>query len=190
MAINPTLRAECEGVLPSLERAKEPASQEEILSVLVRHAPHYGVTAKGPSEWGALFGAYLDALDGLPVQAVEEGFVRWNRGEGHKDIRMAGFFPKAPQLYLLAEAARSALYMAAYRAKKALEYQEARPQVWTAERRAEERRKAIAAGVLKPDGSLNLPAPKSMPFPRAPGRTPHQMAAEMRQMADAVGDVI
>lgn len=183
IATNPTLRAECARALPMLEGAKRPAEPEEVMAILVKHAPHYGVHAKGPSEWAALFSSYLTALEGLPAQAIEDGFLRWNRGEGHNDIRMAGFYPKAPQLCILAEKAKVSLYMAAYRARKALEYVEAQPKPQpTPEER--ERVKAQLRDLASQLGG------RSVPSAAPPRHTPQQMAEELRAKADAVGHVI
>lgn len=181
IAINPTLRRQCEEMLPQLERAKEVATEEEILMLLVRHAPAYGVHAKSPGEWSALFDSYLNILNGLPLYAIEDAFLRWGRGEGHKDVRMAGFYPKAPQLFLLAEKGKAEVWTAAYRARKALEHVEKTGVEWTPERKAEERQKMIDAGYLNADGSPNLSlGPKGMPEPHRPRLSPQELAAQLR----------
>lgn len=190
IAINKTLRAETERLLPALERAREAAPEAEILGILVRHAPHFGISAKMAGEWGSFFGIYLDALAGLSAYAIEDAFVRWNRGEGHADIRMAGFYPKAPQLYLLATTARNELATAVYRAKRAMEYVEnqAPRDIPPAEqKKVAEDFKALAAQ-LHPRRIPDQLAP-------APRMSPQQMADQLRAMADRrpaddVGDVI
>lgn len=184
IAINKTLRAECERILPVIERAKEPAEPEDILGILVRHAPAYGVHAKGPEEWAALFGSYLDALDGLSAYAVEDAFLRWNRGEGHKDLAMSGFYPKPPQLVQLAQAARQELYSACYRGRKALEYDDrpAGAQIPAEDRaRMAEDMKALAASMRR-----------EVPLAPRPTVTPQQAAQRAREaaVADEVGDVV
>lgn len=172
IAINKTLRAECERLLPMIERAKEPACEEDILSILVRHAPHYGVQAKSGEEWAALFGAYLDALRGLSAYAIEDGFVRWNRGEGHADLRMAGFYPKSGQLFILATAGRNELATAAYRAKRAMEYVEEKlPRQMT-----EEERRANTAAIQR----LMAEPAKKLP-PQPPGVSLKDWAAQCRE---------
>jgi hypothetical protein len=162
-----------------------PADPEEILGVLVRHAPAYGVHAKGPEEWAALFGSYLDALDGLSVYAIEDAFLRWNRGEGHKDLAMSGFYPKPPQLFQLAQPAKLALYGAAYRARKALEYEEPR-------RRADvsqDQRAKIAEEMRALAASMRTGS--AMPTAPRPAMTRQQVAESLRTAAlDEVGDVI
>lgn len=184
LAINPTLRKEVERALPVIERAKEPAEPEDILGILVRHAPAYGVHAKGPEEWAALFGSYLDALDGLSAYAVEDAFLRWNRGEGHKDLAMSGFYPKPPQLVQLAQAARQELYSACYRGRKALEYDD-RPagvQIPPEDRaRMAEEMRALAASMRR-----------EVPVATRPASTPQQAAQRARDAAhaDEVGDIV
>ena len=183
IAINKTLRAECERILPVIERAKEPAEPEDILGILVRHAPAYGVHAKGPEEWAALFGSYLDALDGLSAYAVEDAFLRWNRGEGHKDLAMSGFYPKPPQLVQLAQAARQELYSAAYRGRKALEYVD-RP---AAAQIPSEDRARMAAEMRALADRMR----REVPTAPAPSMSRQQVAESLRSAAPAdVGDVI
>jgi hypothetical protein len=188
IAINPTLRAETERLLPVLEAMKAPAADEEMMQILIRHAPAYGVHAKNAAEWSMLFGTYLDALAGLPAYAIEDAFLRWNRGEGHADIRMAGFYPKAPQLVILAQAGKAELYTAAWRARRALEYVEKKlpHPISEDERKANsERLKALADTLAGGGRSVASAAP-------APGLTRHQMAERIRAAATPgdVGDVI
>lgn len=197
IAINRTLRAEAERMLPMIVRCAERAEPEEIMRILVREAPAYGVTAKSAAEWSALFESYLTALDGLPALAIEDAFVRWNRGEGMRDIGMAGWYPKAPQLYMLAETTKRELHMAAYRARRALEYVEEKGLDWTEDRKKAERQKAIDAGYLNADGTFNF-TPKTKGFHHLvdhPSISPQQMAANLRASAgtpkdDDPGDVI
>lgn len=188
IAINRTLRAEAERLLPVLEAAKAPASEEETLAILVRHAPHYGITAKVAGEWGAFFGSYLDALSGLSAYMIEDAFVRWNRGEGG-DIRTSGFYPKSGQLYLLATAARTELSMAVYRAKRAMEYVEKQ----APRKISEEERKRVAAEFAQLAQSMGRG--HGMPTEPRPRFTPQQVAQQLRAAApvaraDDVGDVI
>lgn len=187
IAINKTLRAEAERLLPTLAKLREPAEQEEILAVLVRHAPHYGVQAKSGAEWAALFGAYLDALNGLSVYEIEDAFVRWNRGEAG-DLRMVGFYPKSGQLHLLAQKAKHELAMAAYRARLAAEYVEKqlKPPP-TPEEKAErgEQLRDLLKDLQRRQGANPLADP-------TPSRTREQVSNELRAMApkDDVGDVL
>lgn len=188
--MNPTLRSETEVLLPLLEAASRPAAEPEILEILVRHAAHYGITQKMAGEWGAFFGAYLDTLDGLSAHAIEDGFLRWNRGEGHKDIRMAGFYPKAPQLYLLATIGAEALGKALYRSKMALGLTKIREVDQPSPRVTPEERKKIGEDFRALAKMIGVTGPKTADAPRAPGQTKSQMAEQLRQHADDVGDVV
>lgn len=186
IAINKTMRAEAERLLPVIEQAKESAAPEELMAILVRHAPAFGVQAKSAGEWASLFGVYLDALDGLPAQALEDAFLRWNRGEiyGLGSGRHA-FYPKPAELYKLADASKRELIMAAYRARRAFEYVEKEGVDWTPERKAAERQKAIDLGYLNPDGSVKWSAPKGVSDVVArPSVSPQEMAEQLRRRAD------
>lgn len=189
--MNATLRAEAERLLPVLEHAKEAADERDILRVLISQAPAYGVKPAAGEEWATLFASYLDALEGMPLWAVEEAFVRWNRGEGDPKAAEWGIYPKPPQLALIAKAAKAALWTQAYRVRRAVEYVESNP-VWTPERKRQEREKAIAMGFLTPDGkAVPLPAAKGIPpAPQRPRMSQHEMAAQLRARADDVGEVI
>ena len=179
IALNATLRSECERVLPSLDAAKSPATPAEILEVIVRKMPAYGVTAKHANEWGVTFESYLTALDGFPLYAVEDAFARWDRGEGTKTIEAAGFPPRPPQVALLAQEGKREIFTAAYRARKALLQVEKRGVEWTAERKREERQKMIDQGLLTPEGKPNFTV-GAKPMPNVPRRDPHEVAEQLR----------
>jgi hypothetical protein len=191
IAINATLRAEAERLLPQLEAAKAPATEEELLEILVRHAPQYGITAKMAGEWGAFFGAYLDALHGLSPYAVEEAFVRWNRGESPAGQAWKDFYPRSAQLVLLAQEARAEIACAAYRAKRAMEYVEKQ----TPRQISDEERRKVAEDFKK---LAAMTAPRRMPVAPPPPRwTQAEAAARILRAAatsappaDDVGDVI
>lgn len=171
-----------------LEAAKAPAPEAQLLGILIRQAPAYGVHAKSDGEWAALFASYLDALEGMPPWAVEEAFVRWARGEGHANSAMAGFYPKPPQVAMLAQAAKRDLVMAAYRARKALEYVEDHvPRITPAER---VERGAQLRDLLADLDRTKKPNPLEDTRPRL---TPAQVAANLRASVEPkseVGDVI
>lgn len=190
IAVNPTLRSEVEVLLPLLEGASRPATEPEILEILVRHAAHYGITQKMAGEWGAFFAAYLDTLDGISAHAIEDGFLRWNRGEGHKDIRMAGFYPKAPQLFLLARVGAEVLAKAVYRSKMALGLTKIRDVEQPRPRITEEERKKIAEDFRALAKNLGVTGAPKPPDAFSPRPSPQQMAEKLRAHADEVGDVI
>lgn len=173
IAINPVLRAEAERLLPRLEEAKVPATREEIVSVVMREMPAWGVSTKHAGELGVTFASYADALEGLSVYAIEEGVARWNRGEGHKDLAMGGFPPRPPQLFALASEGKRELYMAAYRAKLALEYAEdITPRQIDPEQAAK-----VAADFRDLAASLKA---KPMPEAPRPHMSQHAMAEQLR----------
>lgn len=194
IAINPKLRQEASEIGPILEAAKRQADRDEIITVIMREMPAWGVGQKAAAEWGVTYASYADALEGLSRYAIEEGVVRWNRGEGHTTLGQGGFPPRPAQLAFLAKEAQQELHMAAYRVKKALEYVETKSVEWTDERRAAEKQKAIEMGILKPDGSLNFEI-KARSMAELPGRptvSKHDLADQLRRAAEAtdVGDVI
>lgn len=174
IAINPTLRAEAERLLPRLEEAKVPASRDEIIGIVMREMPAWGVSTKHAGELGVTFASYADTLEGLSAYAVEEGIARWNRGEGHKDLAMGGFPPRPAQLFALASEGKRELYMAAYRAKLALEYAEdITPRQIDPEQAAK-----VAADFRDLAASLKA---KPMPEAPRPHMSQHAMAEQLRR---------
>lgn len=170
-------------MLPALERAKVKAQDGEILRVLIRHAPTYAITVKHDGEWAEMFGVYLDALEGFSVHAIEDAFLRWNRGEDMKDPAMGQFFPKPAQLVHLANKAKSEVWMAAYRAKKALEHVE----ITQPREIPEEERQAVAAGLRELADTFKL---KELPEAAKPRMTPGEVAARLRAMDAPDEDVV
>lgn len=172
ITLNPKLRAECQEILPALQGAKAPAAEAEVLEILVRNAPTYGITAPGVGGWMVFFGAYLDALEGLPAYAIEDAFLRWNRGEGHANLQMASFYPKPGQLFTLAQKGKAELWLAAYRAEKALAYAEEKAKP------PPEVRKEV--GSKLGDLLAELKGARRMPDPFRPTLSPQQMAEKIR----------
>jgi hypothetical protein len=204
IAINPTLRAEAERLLPRLEEAKAPASRDEVISVIMREMPAWGVSQKHAGEFGVTYASYADALEGLSLYAIEEGVARWNKAEGHEDLKMGGFPPRPAQLFALANEGKLELYMAAYRAKLALEYVERQaPLPKSAEEQAANAAKikemmAAPARKFPPqppgvtlrdwvqhckDNDLYEDSAPSTPLQRP--RSPHEVAEELRAHAEA-----
>lgn len=182
IALNATLRAECQAALPALAAAKEPATEVEALEVISRRMVAYGVTTNLAFSHGVTWDSYVTALEGVPLHAIEDAFDRWDRGEGVKDIEAAGFPPRPPQIALLAIKAKQDIYTAVYRARKALEHVEKRGIEWTAERKAAERQKMIEAGYLNPDGTPNMSLKaRGMPKAPKPSRSQHEIAEELRR---------
>lgn len=177
IAINPTLRDQARAMLPALEAAKAKAEDVDLLRVLIRHAPTYALTARHDGEWAEMFGVYLDALEGFSVHAVEDAFVRWNRGEDMKDPHMGQFFPKPAQLVHLANKAKTEVWMAAYRARKALEGAERSE---TPKPTLEERQ-AVGEQLAALAGSLTV---KPLPDYVKPRLTPQQVAQRIRDLGE------
>lgn len=175
IAVNPTLRTQAEQMLPALLAAKEPAPDEQIMGILIRHAPTYAVQARSDGEYAELFGVYLDALSGFSAHQIEDAFLRWNRGEDMKDPAMGQFFPKPAQLVHLANKAKAEVWMAAYRAQKALEHVEQQPREIPPEEKA-----AVAAGLRDLAATF---APKALPEDMRPRLSPQQVAAKLRSMS-------
>lgn len=187
IALNATLRAECQRVLPVLENAKVPATDAEALEIIARRMVAYGITANAAYSHGVTWESYLSALEGLPPHAIEDAFDRWGRGEGVKDVVAAGFPPRPPQLALLAQTAKREVFSAVYRARKALEHVEKTGVEWTPERKRIEREKMIAAGYLNQDGSPNMGDLKlrGMPEHERPRQSSQEAAEAIRRSAEA-----
>lgn len=188
IAINPKLRDECRQILPELQQRHEPAGPEGLMVILIRNAAAFGLAGKKPGEWATLFSTYLEVLEVLSAEALDDAFLRWGRCEMYpKEPGRHAFYPRAPELFHLAQKSRLELGSAIWRAKKALEWVDKLPRPEpTKEERAARRQDLIAQGILKPDGSVNMDV-KAVP-PRPPnsvisGQTPQQMAERIRAAA-------
>lgn len=206
IAINPTLRAEADRLLPVLENLKAPATREQIIVMIAREMPAWGVPARTAEMNGVTYVSYAEALEGYSGYCVAEAIAQWNSGEHQESLKEAGFPPRPAQLAMLAQAAKSELYMAAYRAKLALQYVE------------KELPRPISDEERKDVGSMfkelaAAPRPKIPPQPpgismvdwvrkcreegivddpgtvyRAPGQSPAEMADSLRAAAAADED--
>lgn len=186
IAASPALRQEAQDLAMHLEARKRPATREQIVAAVAGQMPAWGVSAKAAEVWNLTYGSYADALEGMPLYAVQEAIIRWNRGKAVKDIAAAGFPPRPAQLVTLAEEAKRELVMAAYRIGLILK---AAPQAeaWTPERKAAERQKMIDQGLLSPDGKPNFSI-GAKSIPTAPRADQHAMAERLRAAAsDARG---
>lgn len=183
IALNAKFRAEVGELYPALEAWAGPAPPDLLLELLIFKTPSFGLAPlSGPSEWRAFFASYLEALAVLPLEAVAVAFTRWSRGEffkAEKDKGQAAFYPKAVQLFELAQPTYLELRAALYRAKKAITHVEKLPPP-----RSERMSKAemIAAGILDANGRAILPPPRGI-APTPPARAPEthaQMAERLR----------
>lgn len=158
-----------------------PSSPVEILKVLIELGPTYGIRDLSDGEYDQLFATYIRALAPLPLEAIREGIVVWSR-DGN------GYFPKPEQIFQRAEPFAHPLRVAAWRAKKALSWAEDNPPPKTEAERKADRQKAIDAGILNADGTVNLtfkPLVESRPR-----ETPHQAAERLRRIADGVDRIV
>lgn len=181
---NPSLRREASEIVAHLESRKRPASRDEIIAQVARHMPAWGVAPKTAEVWGVTYSSYADALAGMPLYAIEQAIIRWNRGDGQKDSAAGGFPPRPAQLFKLADEAKRELHMAAYRAKLVLrDSQGAYGEEWTPERKKAERQKMIDQGLLTKDGKPNF-AIGGKGIPSIPRKeSPQELAAQLRASA-------
>jgi hypothetical protein len=183
--LNQTLRDELRRVLPVLQERCRPATQVETLKVLVENAPALGIPDRRPEEWATLFRSYMAALDGLTVEALEDAFVRWNRGEAYpEEPKRHAFYPKPAEIFLLAQRSRLELAAAAWRGKKALENADREAPQVSPEEKVRQRQELIDKGYLTAEGRIVL-QPKEMPkeAPRV-SETRQQMVDRLRQAAE------
>jgi hypothetical protein len=179
IARNPTMLDEAKAAAPRLAARTRPGGAEAVLAALVPLKTVYGLGDKSEGEWVAFWGAYVDALEVLPAEAIVEAIVIYNRQGAH--------FPKPGELFKIADVAAKNLHIAAYRAKKAADYRERHAPAPSAEDRAKV--KALLDELRGPDGSIRL-GMKAMPRAAgpAPGLTRQGMADKLRRQADQDAD--
>ncbi len=177
IAINPTLRAETEELLPVLHERSAP-DRDGLLHLLIAKVETYPGPTRAYSGWAITFGAYLDKLADLPLAAVVDSFDRWARKELHKDPARHEFYPKPDELAVLAGPLTLELKTALYRARKALEHATATgPKESTPESRAEVARMAQeASAALKASSSRAMP---HAPVPAKPDAPMTPLAREL-----------
>lgn len=192
---SPALRDEAIALLPALDAAKAPVSREAFALIMTKQRVVFGIGDREAGEWTLVLEGFYGVLQEFSAGAIEEAFIRWNRGEGNAKPGLGAFFPQPSQLYPLAKKAKNEVWVAAYRARKALEGTQPSRTGLTAEQRAQERQKLIDAGHLRPDGTFNTDfGLKTMAQPSRPQKSPQQMARELREVAarraSDIGDVI
>jgi hypothetical protein len=177
---NVALREEAARILPSLEGAKEPTTREEFARTMAAQKLVYGIGEMAPEAWITSMEIYFEALKDFSAEALRDAFLRWGRGEDMKDSAMAQFFPKPAQLVMLARKSKAEIYVAAYRARKALDQVEREGPAWTPERKRQERQKMIEQGLLTPDGKPNFTI-GAKSIPAAPRVSQHELADRLRR---------
>jgi len=125
IAKTPALRAEANAIVAELEAAKEKVDRVDFVRTMGRQKIVFGLGSWSATEWSQALSIYFDALADFSAVAIEEAFSRWHRGEGMSDPGMAQFFPKPAQLVALATKARAEIWVAAHRARQAVEHREA-----------------------------------------------------------------
>lgn len=98
-----------------LQRHVEPCGAKWVAAELGPLLTLYGVPEKSEAEARTFWGFYIDALGGLPREAVRAGI-----GEYVRDPK-SEFFPKPGPLKAICERHAIPLRMAANRAQRALE---------------------------------------------------------------------
>ncbi len=158
IAVNPTLRAEAERVLPAVTAALAPNDSDDLAVILAKARPSYGIGAMSDAEWRERVLPYLRALDGLPLGCIRRAFVMWDRCELYPDEpKRQAFYPQPAELFTLATRARNSLGQAQHRIRKALAHVERHEgPKHTPEEIAARLADDIASGVRNPDGSLNM----------------------------------
>jgi hypothetical protein len=115
LAEDPDARAELVVVNAALQRHVEPCGPKVIAAALGPLLTLYGVADKSEAENRTFWGFYIDALGGLPAEAVRAGVAEYV-----SDAK-SEFFPKPGPLKAICERHAIPLRMAANRAQKALE---------------------------------------------------------------------
>ena len=187
IALRPVLREEAERILPVLNQRLQKSDKAEMVKVLTRHALIFGIGDRQPEEWRTLFEVYHDILQQFSLPILEEAFRRWNKCELYpKDPGRHAFFPKPAELFSLGEAYATEIRTAAWRAKKALEWAEAKAPVVI----SDEERALVKAGLQ--ELARSLPAKAGMPMTPRPPRSPQEVAQRLREAAgaDSIGDVV
>lgn len=109
-AIQGELRVAC----VALQRHAEPCGAKAVVATLGPLLSLYGVADKSENEAKAFWGFYIDALSGLPAEALRAGVAEYVADAKSE------FFPRPGPLKALCERHAIPLRMAANRAQKAL----------------------------------------------------------------------
>lgn len=168
IAMNPTLRGECDRVSVMLAKAMVGAGPAEAERVVGRAALDYEIG--GDQE---LFTPYGILLSTYSADSIRDALRLWKSGHGMRE-GMNAFFPRPEQLVPLAEISKVLWGSALYRARKALEKASAdTPRPKSPEDMRQIRRMLEEFRV----------SPKHIPEPKRPRETPQQVAERLRARA-------
>lgn len=109
------IRGELELVGRQLAKHVEPCGPKVVAATLGPLLTLYGVADKSEAENKTFWGFYIDAIGGLPAEAVRAGVAEYVSGAESE------FFPKPGPLKALCERHAIPIRMAENRARKALE---------------------------------------------------------------------
>lgn len=115
LAESPDAMRELVAVNADLQRHVEPCGASFVVRTLAPLLTLYGVSEKSEGEAKAFWGFYIDALSGLPREAITAGVAEYV-----SDAR-SEFFPRPGPLKAICDRHAIPLRMAANRAAKALE---------------------------------------------------------------------
>lgn len=114
LAADPVARAELVVVADQIARHVEPCGAKVVATTLGPLLTLYGVADKSQAENKTFWGFYIDALGGLPAEAVRSGVAEY------VNDAKSEFFPKPGPLKAICERHAVPLRMAANRAQRAL----------------------------------------------------------------------
>jgi hypothetical protein len=112
---DPAIRNELAIASTKLARHAEPCGSKAVAIVLGPLLTLYGVADKSTAEAKAFWGFYIDALSGLPLEALKAGVAEYVADPKSE------FFPKPGPLKAICDRHAVPLRMAANRAAKALD---------------------------------------------------------------------
>ena len=115
LADDPDSRSELMMVAGALQRQVEPCGPAMVVETLAPLLALYGVGKKSESEAEAFWGFYMDALSGVPAEALRSAVAEYVADAKSE------WFPKPGPLRALCDRHAIKIRMAASRARKAVE---------------------------------------------------------------------
>lgn len=183
ISINKTLRARLQDLYPDIERRTRVATTEQIGEFVAELFVQFRVNEEDKSRVAVMVRPYLDALERTQVEALEIARTRWNRAELYPaQPGRHAFMPQPAELVALAAPSQEALTKARNRARLALEHVETAEKPKTTPEEAAEMRAALKGLAQQISGGAVAPGPARV------GRTPQQVAEDLRRAADTPFD--